>query len=146
MSNYQKGFSLIEILLVVTIIGIITVISIPWLQKAIGADENSSAFTNLKAISSLQIGYFAKHDRYGRLDELHKDAGDNLGTLTGSEIQMGLLKLTMNPLSSSDDALKSSYQIIATKVDPNGGDPCVLTLDASSVITEVFGVNCLADE
>ena len=43
MSNKQKGFSLIELLLVLVILGIITVISIPWLQKAIGAARNGNA-------------------------------------------------------------------------------------------------------
>lgn len=145
MSKQQQGFSLIELLLVVTIITIISVISIPFLQKAVGASRNRSAMTTLKAISTIQISYFAKRNRFARLDEVNTESNNTLGTINGTNLERGYFTLTMSPINPTDSDLSGDYQVIATKSADGSNTPCVMALDSSGVISELFGTNCVEE-
>ena len=146
MSKIQKGFSLVEVLLVLTIIAVISVISIPWLQKTIGTNAKEDVYSSLATVSAMQASYFAKHNRYGSLDELHAEFGDSLGTLKDSKILRDDFILMLSKVNQSDIDLEFSYQILATKKIENSSTPCVLLLESTGAITEVFGDNCFADK
>lgn len=146
MLNNQKGFSLIELLLVVTIIGIISIIAIPFLQKAVGASQNGNAFASLKTVSSAQISYYAKNNRFAKLNELNTEVSDGLGTIEGDSLKRGVFTLTMSPITPTNSELRDDYQIIATKGVTSSNTPCVLSLKASGVITELFGTNCVNND
>ncbi len=143
MLQDQKGFSLIELILVATILGIISVIAIPYLQKAVGASRNANAYSSLKTISSLQVGYFSRNNRFARLDELNTDARNSLGTINGTNLLRGQFTLTMSPVSPTDAELRTNYEIIAAKPAGYDGTPCVLSINSTGVITELFGTNCI---
>ena len=58
MKNNQKGFSLIELILVVSMIGIIAAIAVPSLTKAVAAAENGSTVATYENHSISSINHF----------------------------------------------------------------------------------------
>ena len=66
----QRGFSLIELMIVVAIIGIIAAIAIPYLEQARQASKSASAINSLRTINSAQASYRSAIGQYGSLTEL----------------------------------------------------------------------------
>jgi len=61
----HKGFSLIELLIVVAIILIIAAIAIPNLMRARMAANDSSASGSIHAINAAEVGYFGTYQNIG---------------------------------------------------------------------------------
>jgi type IV pilus assembly protein PilA len=73
----ERGFSLIELLIVVAVIGIICAIAVPNLLSAKQPAHNASAIASLKQIHTAQIAYRARNGQFGSLADLA-----NAGILT----------------------------------------------------------------
>ena len=60
----QKGFTLIEILIVVAIIGILATITIPMYQDYVTRAKNSAAMSDLKNVKTAMEAYFSDNQTY----------------------------------------------------------------------------------
>jgi len=60
----KKGFTLIELMIVVAIIGILAAIAIPNFLKYQAKSKQSEAKTNLKGIFTAEIAYFGEQNKY----------------------------------------------------------------------------------
>lgn len=63
-SRFGKGFTLIELMIVVAIIGILAAIAIPNFVKFQCRSKQSEAKTNLKALYVAEESYYAEQDQY----------------------------------------------------------------------------------
>ena len=64
MIRKNKGFTLIELMIVVAIIGILSAIAIPNFMKFQARSKQSEAKSNLKALFTAQRSYFQEKDKY----------------------------------------------------------------------------------
>lgn len=65
-----KGFTLIELMIVVVIIGILAALAIPNFLRYQARAKQSEAKTNLGAIYTNEIAYFGENDTFGALASL----------------------------------------------------------------------------
>lgn len=111
----EQGFSLIEILVVVTVIGIIASLAVPHLQKGIRATENGNMYATMRTIASVEVDYYSKNTRFGRLGEINPLLSNSIGSSSGNDLIRGKFLISMVPATPTDVELKNGYTITATR-------------------------------
>lgn len=84
----QKGFTLIELIIVVAIIGILAVIGVPQYLGYVSDAEASQAQNNLRSIYLAQQGYYRKNNEYYFTGTLPSDSASIINTnlFAGKEV------------------------------------------------------------
>lgn len=139
----NKGFTLIELMIVIAIIAFLSVLAIPSLMKFLAKAKRTEAYLNLSSLAMAEKAYFAEHGKYttnlfGPNSLNWKPEGDfnyTYGFSSGSEGQShftGALGVPASGLGQSQ-ITKDGFRICAA-AEVNGKTD-ILCIDQNSKIT-----------
>jgi general secretion pathway protein G len=126
----ERGFSLVELLIVVAIISLIVAIAIPNLRTARQSANSASAIQSLRTVTTAEYLYKEQHGRFGTLAELGPEGTLDVSLSSGAKSSYGFA-VTLS-------ADQKSFSCIATPFE----DPTVLIhffVDDSTVIRYSIG-------
>ena len=93
ISHRRHGFTMIEMLIVIAIIGLLAAIAIPSFQNYQHNSKRSEAYTNLNALMKSQKSFFAEHGAYFGVPLA--EPGNTQSTLPG------MMKRSVNELETA---------------------------------------------
>jgi type IV pilus assembly protein PilA len=140
MKRRQKGFSLVELLIVVTIIMIIAAIAIPNLLRSKIQANESSAVASIRNINTAEVTY---QSTWGS----GFAAGlTNLGGASPCLVATSAAACIIDPLLSVAPNTKSGYVFAAAGTIPIGGVNSGFEVNATPSILQVTGVRAFCSD
>jgi prepilin-type N-terminal cleavage/methylation domain-containing protein len=116
----ERGFSLIELMIVIAIIGILVGVGIPAWQNSVRSANQAAAIKTLNTIVTEERTYYNTHNRsnYGTFDQLIADgAFDRRFTGTEPVVEGYIYKLEVKPKSGNQSAM---FAVNANPQKPDG--------------------------
>jgi type IV pilus assembly protein PilA len=141
----QKGFSLIELLIVVAIILIIAAIAIPNLLRARIAANESSAVASTRTLTTAEITYQTAYPTVGFATAL-VDLGGPAGACTPASTTACLIDSVLAVANAAPG--KSGYYFGATGTNPSGGVSTGFVAGANPITANQTGIRsfCAVDD
>ena len=128
----QAGFTLLELMIVLAVIGIISVIAIPNLQMARKAANEAGAVAYLRSVHTAQSQYHMRYQTYSNDDTALILGGYLQGDAGGANTQTGY-QFVIQRLSSSN------WEGVATPLDMGRTGDRTFYVDASGVLRQESG-------
>ncbi len=143
----QKGFSLIELLIVVAIILIIAAIAIPNLLRARIAANESSAVSSVRTINTAEVTYQTAYPTNGYATSL-ASLGPTSATTCVPALASACLVDWVLATAAPGTAGKSGYVFLATGLVPLNGINTSYVVGGSPVTYNQSGIRnfCSADD
>ena len=102
----DEGFSLVELMIVVAIIGVLAALAVPKFQTFQAKAKQSEAKSNLAHIYTLEQSYFGDRDTFGAMADI--------GFTTQGRVRYGYTMPTNNATSFTAKATATSNTVIAS--------------------------------
>ena len=103
----KKGFTLVELLIVVVILGVLAAVAIPGYSKTVQTQEKKRAVIYLRAIRSAEQTYYAKMGTYACISSC--DNASAIKTALGIEIVDGNYVFSVAATSATFTATATGY-------------------------------------
>jgi type II secretory pathway pseudopilin PulG len=120
------------------ILGILMVLTFPYVRKARDAAEDGNAFASMKTILAAQYNYYSQNQRYANLSELNESQYGALGTINGTLLKRGAYVFVMSPLSPTEPQLREGFTIIATRPGYGAEAPMTITITERGHASFIF--------
>ena len=127
MSLYKYGFTLIEILIVVSLIAILTAMAIPNLLRAKVASNDTLAKATLRCVATALESYISSNSQY-------PDTTDKLLTGNPPYMNVDYFTGTYNGFTFSAELNSFFYSVTATPDHPNHGSASFTISTGGSII------------
>lgn len=128
----NKGFTLIEIMIVVAIVGIISAIAFPSYQNSVANSRRADAQASLLELAQFMERQYTSNSRYTTgANDLRPNLPFNVSPKGGSSV---FYNLAFNDAGLTAEQRRTRYTLTATPAGPMAGDKCgTLTLTNTGV-------------